>query len=51
MSPDDILYKLPYARGLQLLSLQLYSTGNKFLGPELAEGEGFSAIAGIETDD
>ena len=46
MTPDAIRYELPYAQGLQLLTLQMYSGGSKFLGLPIEEGATFSAIAG-----
>lgn len=46
MTPDAIRYELPYAQGLQLLSLQLYSGGSKFRGLELPADQTFSRIAG-----
>ena len=46
MTPHEIIYELPYAQGLQIMSLRLFEIGNKFLGPELDQGETFDEIAG-----
>ena len=46
MTPEDILYYLPYAQGLQMMALKLYSIGNEFLGPRLQADETFDGIAG-----
>ena len=45
-TPHEIIYELPYAQGLQIMSLRLFEIGNKFLGPELDQGETFDEIAG-----
>ncbi len=45
MSPDEIDYELPYARGLQLLSLHHYNHGARF-ERELPIEETFEYIAG-----
>jgi hypothetical protein len=46
MTPEAILYYLPYAQGLQMMALKLYSIGNEFLGPRLQADETFDGIAG-----
>tara|TARA_R100000734_G_scaffold19140_1_gene18484 strand:+ start:4513 stop:4707 length:195 start_codon:yes stop_codon:yes gene_type:complete len=46
LSPEDIIYKLPYSQGLQILALKLYSLGNEFMGPKLEADETFDGIAG-----
>ena len=46
LTPEAILYRLPYAQGLQIMALKLYEIGNEFLGPRLEVDETFDGIAG-----
>ena len=49
MSMDEIEYELPYARALQLLSIDNMKQGRTFLS-DLEPGESFAEIAGSLLD-